>query len=108
MRSEHWHEWRGEALLLRLRVQPGAARNLIDGLHGQRLRVKVQAPPLEDKANEALLRLMSEAFEVPRQSVSLVLGERSREKTVRILPCRSPPQWFVELGGAVAAPAGSL
>lgn len=81
---------------------------MIDGLHGPRLRVRLQAPPVDDKANEALLRLMSEAFSVPRQAVSLLHGDKSREKTVRILPRDVLPEWFTALAGAVAAPASSL
>ena len=77
----NWYEWREQALILQLRVQPRAQRDLIDGLHGQRLRVRLQAPPVDDQANE---------------------------KTVRIEPGQVLPDWFVSLAGAVAAPASSL
>lgn len=108
MPRPHWYEWRGDALLLHLRIQPRAPRDLIDGLHGSRLRVRLQAPPVDDKANDALLRLLSEAFAVPRQSISLLHGDKSREKTVRVLPRHPLPAWFVALADAVAAPASSL
>ena len=108
MGSANWYEWREGALLLHLRVQPRAQRDLIDGLHGQRLRVRLQAPPVDDKANEALILLLSKAFSVPRHAVSLLHGEKSREKTVRLLPGPVLPGWFLALAGAVAAPASSL
>ena len=108
MASNNWYEWREQALLLHLRVQPGAHRALIDGLHGERLRVRLQAPPVDDQANEALVLLLSKAFSVPRHAVSLLRGGKSREKTVRIQPGPVLPDWFLSLVGAVAAPARSL
>lgn len=108
MGPERWYEWRGEALILHLRVQPRARQDVIDGLHGQRLRVRLRAPPVDDKANEALVLLLSQAFDLPRQAVSVVLGGKSREKTVRVLPGRRLPTWFLDLTGAVAAPPSSL
>ncbi len=104
----NWYEWREQALILHLRVQPRAQRDLIDGLHGQRLRVRLQAPPVDDQANEALVLLLSKSFGVPRHAVSLLQGDKRREKTVRIQPGQPLPDWFVLLAGAVAAPASSL
>jgi uncharacterized protein (TIGR00251 family) len=67
-----------------LRVQPRAARTAITGTVGAALKLSVTAPALEDKANAAVVEFFSEIFGVPRKSVQLVAGDRSRNKLIRI------------------------
>ena len=65
-----------------IRVKPGAKREAVGGSHGTALVVAVQAPPTEGKANEAVRRALAKAFDVRKQDVTIVTGERSRDKTV--------------------------
>jgi uncharacterized protein (TIGR00251 family) len=75
----------GQATLrLTLHVQPGATRTEVTGTHGDALKVRLAAPPVDGKANAELLRFLAEAFGVPRRNVTLVHGETSRAKVVRI------------------------
>ena len=67
---------------LSVRVQPGASRSEVAGLHGAELKVRVKAPPVEGKANEALLECLAKLFRVKRSQCELVRGETSRSKTV--------------------------
>lgn len=69
---------------LRLRVVPNAKRSEVVGVHGDAIRVKVQAPAMDGKANEALLEFLAGKLGVPRRAVALVAGEKSRDKTVAI------------------------
>ena len=69
---------------LTLHVQPGASRTEVAGTHGDALKVRLTAPPVDGKANAELLRFLAEAFGVPRRNVTLVRGETSRAKVVRI------------------------
>ena len=71
-------------LQLTLHVQPGASRTEVAGTHGDALKVRLAAPPVDGKANAELLRFLAEAFGVPRRNVTLVRGETSRAKVVRI------------------------
>ncbi|HWD71245.1 MAG TPA: DUF167 domain-containing protein [Actinomycetota bacterium] len=64
--------------------QPKAARSALIGMHGGALKAKVKAPPVEGRANRALLDLLSGALGVPRGRVKLVSGEQSRNKRVRV------------------------
>ena len=73
------------ALSLTLHVQPGAKRTEVAGIHGEALKIRLAAPPVEGKANAELLRYLAEAFGVPQRAVRLVRGETSRQKTVRIM-----------------------
>ena len=79
--------WRREdagALVLALHVQPGAARTEVAGTHGDALKIRLAAPPVDGKANAELLRFLADAFAVPLRQVTLVRGETARRKTVRI------------------------
>ena len=69
---------------LNVRLQPRAKRNEIGATRDGRLQVKVTAPPVDGKANEALIRLLSKHLDVPKSSVTLTKGHQSRDKTVRI------------------------
>ena len=69
---------------LELKVIPGAPRDEIAGWLGAALKVKVHAPALEGRANGALLDFLADRLGVPRRTVSLVRGDKSRRKVVRI------------------------
>jgi uncharacterized protein (TIGR00251 family) len=86
-----WRRRDGDALVLSLHVQPGAARTEVAGTHGDALKIRLAAPPVEGKANAALLRYLAQAFAVPLREVTLLRGETSRRKTVRIAAPRARP-----------------
>ena len=89
--SRPWR-WEGEDLVLALHVQPRARRDEFVGLHGDRLKVRIQAPPLEGRANRHLCAFLAETCGVPRNRVVIESGEGAREKRVRIrAPRRLPP-----------------
>lgn len=67
-----------------VRVQPRSSRDEIAGVHDGALRVRLQAPPVEGAANEALVRFLASALGVPRRHVRIVTGESSRNKVVEI------------------------
>jgi uncharacterized protein (TIGR00251 family) len=81
----------GDDLVLELRVQPRASRNAVEGLHGDRLRVRLRAPPVDGRANEALVALLAETFDIPRSRVRIEHGAGGRDKRVRILGTVCPP-----------------
>jgi uncharacterized protein (TIGR00251 family) len=70
--------------VLRLRVVPNARRSEVVGLHGEAIKVKVQAPAVEGKANEALRIFLAERLNIPAREVEIVGGEKSRDKLVAI------------------------
>jgi len=79
-----WYRWDGEDLLLRLRVQPRASRDEICEPLGDRLKVRVTAPPVEGKANSHLIRFLAKELGVGARQVRLENGANSRNKQVRI------------------------
>lgn len=74
----------GGSLLITLHVQPGARRTEVAGLHGDALKIRLAAPPVEGRANAALVEFLAERFAVPQRAVSVVRGKQSREKVVEI------------------------
>jgi len=69
---------------LLLAVSPNAKRTAADGLHDGCLRLRLNAPPVDGKANDALLAWLAQELGVPRRAVTLLRGESSRRKTVQI------------------------
>jgi hypothetical protein len=84
-----WRRENGDDVLLMLHVQPGAKRTEVAGVHGEgaeaRLKIRLAAPPVDGKANAELLRFLAAAFAVPLRAVTLLRGETSRQKTVKIM-----------------------
>lgn len=79
-----WWRADGDAWLLAVRVQPGASRTEVVGEYGDQLRIRLQAPPVDGKANAALVAFVAGQLGVPRSAVSVVRGSTSRSKVVRI------------------------
>jgi len=77
-------EVRGSLVRVAVHVQPRASRSEIVGQHGAALKVRLQAPPVDGAANDALVRLLADALGVSPRSVRVVAGATSRAKTVEI------------------------
>jgi uncharacterized protein (TIGR00251 family) len=73
-----------EGVILRIHLQPRAARNRLVGLQGETVKVAVTAPPVDGAANAALVSFLAALLQVPRSSVTLLTGATSREKRVQV------------------------
>lgn len=93
-----WFRWDGQLLFLQLHIQPGARQNSFAGLHGDRLKVKIHAPPVDGKANAELIDFMSDCFETSKSAVSVVQGALGRDKTLCIANVRRIPDELSALG----------
>jgi conserved hypothetical protein TIGR00251 len=93
-----FYHWDGEDLILDCHLQPKASRDEFAGLHGERLKIRLTAPPVEGKANAHLLAFLGKAFGVPKSAVKLESGELNRQKRVRI---PRPTKFPAELGIAI-------
>jgi uncharacterized protein len=80
-------------VILDLHVQPGASRSEFAGRHGERLKLRLAAPAVENKANEALVEFLAAHYGVPRRNVRILSGLRSRQKRVEVEgadQCKTP------------------
>ena len=71
-------------MLLTLHIQPCAKKTEIAGCHGDALKIRLAAPPVDGKANEALLRFIADTLCVPKSAVTLKSGQTSRRKVLEI------------------------
>lgn len=69
---------------LDLKIVPNAPRNEVAGWLGEALKIKVHAPALEGRANDELCEFLADKLKLPRRAVTLLRGEKSRQKTVRL------------------------
>jgi uncharacterized protein len=69
---------------LKIHVVPGARQTAVAGLHGDRLKVKVAAPPEKGRANEELLAFLARVLKVPMKALHLASGASSRAKVVAV------------------------
>ena len=74
----------GPSATVSVRVVPRASREGVAGCEGGVVRIRLNAPPVEGQANEALVRFLSKALCVPKGRITLVAGERGRSKIVRV------------------------
>ena len=79
-----FYRWQDGALLLSCHLQPGASRAEFAGLHGERLKIRIDAPPVDGKANARLIVFLAAQFDVAKQAVTIVSGLSGRQKIVRI------------------------
>lgn len=88
-----FYRWEGENLYLAVQVQPRSRRTEIVGIHAERLKIKITAPPVDGKANAEMVKFLAKLFKVAKSQVQLMSGETSREKRF----CIKSPQQLPEL-----------
>ena len=79
-----WLREDGDGVVLTLHIQPGAKRTEVAGLHGHALKIRLAAPPVDGKANEALIAFVAKTLGVSKSHVELVSGQTSRAKRLRV------------------------
>jgi uncharacterized protein (TIGR00251 family) len=75
---------------LTVRIHPGARKNAIHGLHDGALKISLTTPPVDGRANEALIALLSDRLHIPKARITLLTGQTSRSKTLRIATLTAP------------------
>jgi len=80
--------------VISIHAQPGARRTEVAGPHGDSLKIRVAAPALEDRANEALVEFIAKKLGVARRDVALLSGAKSREKRFEIRVACDPASLF--------------
>jgi uncharacterized protein (TIGR00251 family) len=71
-------------ITLTLHIQPGAKKTEFAGRHGDALKIRLAAPPVDGKANEALVKFIAATLHLPKSSVMLKSGQTSRRKVLEI------------------------
>jgi uncharacterized protein (TIGR00251 family) len=71
-------------ITLTLHIQPGAKKTEFAGRHGDALKIRLAAPPVDGKANEALIKFVADTLKLPKSAVNLKSGQSSRHKVLEI------------------------
>ena len=79
-----WLASDGADAVLTLHIQPGAKRTELAGLHGEALKIRLAAPPVDGRANDCLIAFMAKTLDVAKSRVELLSGASSRAKRIRI------------------------
>jgi len=93
-----WFRHDNDRLILTIHAQPGAKRTGIQGLHGDALKIRVAAPPVEGAANDELRRFLAQSFEVALRDVEQLAGLTSRAKRFVIRGSRVDPRSLCDTG----------
>ncbi len=92
-----WQHDEGETLVLQVQVQARNGQDAVLGIQGERLRIRVGAPPIEGRANERLLNFLAQEFGVAKSQVTLRSGHGSKLKCVAVTAPRRQPEWYTNL-----------
>ncbi len=84
MEEKPYYYWRKNLLFLEVYVKPNASRNAIVGRHGERLKISITAPPIENQANQELIKFLAKYLEVSKSQINVSKGTQSRNKLIAI------------------------
>ncbi len=82
--NDAWLRPTEDGAVLTLHIQPGAKRTEVAGLHGDALKIRLAAPPVDGKANASLIEFLADCLGLPKSAVELVSGQTSRSKRVAV------------------------
>ncbi len=74
-----------EGITISVKIQPRASKNEVVGLHGNALKIRLTAPPVEGAANALLITFLSDKLDLPKQNFELIQGLTSRNKLIRVI-----------------------
>jgi hypothetical protein len=82
--NQGWINQSDDGVIITVQAVPRAAKDAIQGLHGDALKIRLHAPPVDGKANEALISFLSGKLSIPRRNITLKSGANQRHKIVLI------------------------
>ena len=91
-----WFSKTATGYVVAVHAQPGAKRSEISGLHGGRLKMRIAAPPLEGRANEALIDFLAQRLGLSRSKLRVLKGLQGRTKLVEIADTEIDPTRLLE------------
>ena len=84
MVNNGWYYWKSGDLLLRLKVQTRASTDKFSELLEDRIKLRIKAPAVDGKANEAIIKVLSKEFRTPKLHIQILSGHSSKKKLVKI------------------------
>ncbi len=82
-----------EGLIFNVRIVPRSDRDEVVGVHGKSLKIRINAPPVDGKANDRLVRFLSAQLDIPVSGIQIIRGLTSREKQLLVVGVQSEEFW---------------
>ena len=92
--NKHWYYWQGDTLFLKAHVTPRSRRNEIGGVSAGRLRIRLNTPPVDGKANKQLIDMIASEFGSGKSCIRIAMGARGRDKLIAIDSPGCMPAWL--------------
>jgi len=92
-----WYKIQNSQIILNIIIQPGARKSEIVGIYDDRLKIRLQAPPVDGKANKLLVKFVAKLFNVPSKNVKLLKGHKSKLKKIEVLQSQIDPEHIYEI-----------
>ena len=73
-----------EGVIIQVHASPRASKTQVQGLHGDALKIRLQAPPVDGKANETLIEVLAKTLGIPQRQITLISGQTSRQKRLNL------------------------
>lgn len=83
----NWFTENKNQILLNIYVIPRSSRTEIVGIHDNHLKIKLKSPPVDNEANEELIRFISKKLNVPKSNIEIIKGNNQKRKTISIAGC---------------------
>ncbi len=80
-------------MVINIKVEPRSSKSGITGYYGDGLKVKLNSPPVEGKANKELIEILSREFKISKKDIEIIRGEKSKNKVVRLNGVTSIGDW---------------
>jgi hypothetical protein len=71
-------------VIIQVHASPRASKTQVQGLHGEALKIRLQAPPVDGKANETLIEFLAKTLGIPQRQITLISGQTSRQKRLNL------------------------
>ena len=86
-----WYRHQQDTVIINVYLQPSAKYTEMVGFYGDALKIRLSSPPIDGRANDALLNFVAKLFDVPRRQVALIRGGKSRHKKIAITGSKIEP-----------------
>lgn len=97
---KNFYKFDNDTLTLFLHIQPGAKNTEFAGTHGERLKIRIKAPPADGKANAEIIRFLAEQFSVAKSQIEIISGELGRQKTLQINGLKKLPAQLASISSS--------
>ena len=79
-----WYKIQDKTIIVNVRVKPGSKQSEIVGIYDDRLKIRLQEPPVDGKANKMLIKFIAQQFKVPIKQIIILKGQKSKLKQLQI------------------------